>query len=336
MSDVADGKPAVPAPPLQSQLDLELLREKYSYKKFIWGSVVTAIVVALLPPLFQLASAVLEYTKGQRELTINRETAYQNYVKGFMDKAIDQDIELRIRLARYYSSVLEGQYKADWDAYRGLLEGDRERIKASIDMKERELYALMADREENEPDIRELERNLEWAYNEVGYTQRDRSVVVNPRVSEAGAGISSSWIEQNIVLVKVPELIGVTDFPQSGEIRLHRLAVGPFTNAIRDIKAAGLLDRIVEWGGSYANRNVRGTQRLSIHALGLAFDINWKSNRLGAPPIRAGIKGSVEELVPIFRKYGFKWGGESARPEAAHFELVTAPDGETLPKVTDF
>jgi len=335
MGDAADTTAPGSAAP-RTDLELELLKEQYSYRKFIWGSVVTAIVVALLPPLFQLASAVLEYTKGQRELSINRETAYQDYVKGFMDKAIDQDIELRIRLSRYYSSVLEGQYKADWNSYRELLEGDRQKIKVYIDEKERELFALMADREKNEPDIRELERNLEWAYNEVGYTQRDRSVVVNPRISDPGSGIPRNWVDQNIVSVKIPELVGVQGFPSSGEIRLHRLAAEPFANAIRDIKAAGLLDRILEWGGSYVDRTIRGTQRPSAHALGLAFDINYRTNVFRAPALRTGVKGSVEELAPIFKKYGFKWGGEANPPEAAHFELATTPEGDALPKVTDF
>lgn len=315
-----------------SPTELEALKERYSYRKFIWGSVFTAIVVATLPPLFQLASAVLEYSKGQAELNINREAAYQNYVKSFMDKAIDQDIELRIRLAHYFANVLEGQYKIDWQVYEDSLQQDRKAAKTFINENERDLYELMEEKEDNLAEIRELERNLEWAYREVGYAERDRSVVDSPRdAAPAGTGIAKSWIEQNIVAVKVPDLFGIKNFPASGEIRLHRFAVKPFTEAIAEIKSAGLLKKIREWNGSYADRNLIGRRGISLHALGLAFDIN-ASYAPGMGLRRLDAVGGVEDLVAIFQRHGFKWGGEN---DPIHFELVEASSGEILPKPGD-
>jgi hypothetical protein len=249
-----------------------------------------------------------------------------------MDKAIDQDIELRIRLAHYFANVLEGQYKVDWQAYENSLQLDRKTARTFINDNERDLYELMEDKEDNLAEIRELERNLEWAYREVGYAERDRSVVDSPRdTASAGTGIAKSWIEQNIVSVKIPDLIGIKNFPASGEIRLHRLAVKPFTEAIAEIKAAGLLKKIREWNGSYNDRNLIGNRGISRHALGLAFDIN-ASYVPGMGLRRLDAVGGVEDLVPVFERHGFKWGGKN---DPIHFALVEATPGETLPEPGD-
>lgn len=105
------------------QRDLEMAKlvwerdkARLEYKKFLWGAVFTAIVVASIPPSFQLATAVLELVKSnaQRRLDEQNTTAErkakevefrQKYIQSFVDKALEQDIELRIRLAEYFFNV---------------------------------------------------------------------------------------------------------------------------------------------------------------------------------------------------------------------------------------
>ena len=48
----------------------------------------------------------------------------------------------------------------------------------------------------------------------------------------------------------------------------------------------------------------------SNHSFGTAFDINSDTNPQGKKPPAVGQPGSVRELVPIFEKHGFKWGGQ--------------------------
>ncbi len=88
-------------------------------------------------------------------------------------------------------------------------------------------------------------------------------------------------------------------------------------------ESAGLMDRILTWGGSFVPRLVRGGASLSNHACGAAFDINVSWTQLGVQPALAGEKGSVRELVPLANEHGFFWGGHYAkRPDGMHFEIA--------------
>ena len=86
---------------------------------------------------------------------------------------------------------------------------------------------------------------------------------------------------------------------------------------------AGLLDRIISFGGGFEPRFVRGsTTTLSNHSFGSAFDINVAWNERGHRPALVGEKGSVRELVPIAHKWGFWWGGHFSTPDGMHFEVA--------------
>jgi hypothetical protein len=56
---------------------------------------------------------------------------------------------------------------------------------------------------------------------------------------------------------------------------------------------------------------------LSMHAFGLAFDINTSTNQLGT-------QGDMHpRVVEILERWGFEWGGRwRPRPDPMHFELV--------------
>lgn len=79
------------------------------------------------------------------------------------------------------------------------------------------------------------------------------------------------------------------------------------------IQAAGL----DLWGGTYENRPMRGSTKLSTHALGIAFDIDPKRNRLGT-------QGRMQPwVIEIFRRWGFVWGGTFARNDPMHFQACS-------------
>jgi hypothetical protein len=144
------------------------------------------------------------------------------------------------------------------------------------------------------------------------------------RKNKSEIAITNNWIDRNIVLTHIRQLEGVYGAPKDGYIRLHRLAVTPIVNVFDEIEERGLLDRIISFAGSFYPRLVRGSDTvLSNHSWGTAVDLNAPENWLGRQPAKIGQKGCLLELVPIFNKYGFFWGGHyKRRLDGMHFELA--------------
>jgi hypothetical protein len=128
----------------------------------------------------------------------------------------------------------------------------------------------------------------------------------------------SGWSEADVVPVAIPQLAGVAGAPASGSVRFYKGATEDLEAAFKEIEEHGLISDILSWDGAFVPRTVRG--RPSIHAYGLAFDINaqWNSALREAPAV--GEKGSVRRLVPVFEKHGFRWGGNFARGDPTHFQ----------------
>jgi hypothetical protein len=109
------------------RLELERYKAQLGYRKFIWASVVAAITIAAIPPLFQLATAGLEYVKSEAARKMKAQQFRDGYVKDFLNTALHQDIELRIRFAKYFSFV--SSEKDDWKNYLDDLTELRDRKK---------------------------------------------------------------------------------------------------------------------------------------------------------------------------------------------------------------
>jgi hypothetical protein len=94
--------------------------------------------------------------------------------------------------------------------------------------------------------------------------------------------------------------------------------------ALADVAAAGLASAIDvantnTYGGCFAPRYSRISGFLSRHAYAMAIDMNTLSNCQGCTP-RMNC-----DVVRIFRKHGFAWGGNFRRPDGMHFEWVGEP-----------
>lgn len=135
--------------------------------------------------------------------------------------------------------------------------------------------------------------------------------------------ITDDWAQKNIVVVTIPQLKGVPGAGSTGRVQFHAKAAEQMVALWQAWDDAGLVDRVLTWGGSFVPRFMRGTKTLSTHAFGSAFDINVAFNPLGALPALVGKKGSVRELVPLAHKHGFFWGGHfSGRQDGMHFEIA--------------
>jgi hypothetical protein len=79
-------------------------------------------------------------------------------------------------------------------------------------------------------------------------------------------------------------------------------------------------------GGTYYWRKIAGTERLSMHSFGISIDINTKYSHYwrNSKPDKNGLykyKNSIPfEIVEIFEKYGFIWGGKWYHYDTMHFE----------------
>jgi hypothetical protein len=129
--------------------------------------------------------------------------------------------------------------------------------------------------------------------------------------------LADDWENKNIVVVDIPQLknLGVT------KVKINNVAAKALKTAFSEIEEAGLLDRIISYDGSFVARTIRGsTTILSNHSCGLAFDMNATANRIGTSGAPAGTNGSLTDLIPIFERNGFVWGGYFPTPDPMHFE----------------
>lgn len=99
-------------------------------------------------------------------------------------------------------------------------------------------------------------------------------------------------------------------------VRVHTMLVAPVEKVLKEIHKAKLWDKMYTFDGSYAWRQSRGAQRLSTHCWGIALDFNAATNGLGE-------KGDMApEIVEIFERHGWVWGGRWDRPDPMHFQAA--------------
>lgn len=146
--------------------------------------------------------------------------------------------------------------------------------------------------------------------------------------------ILGDWETENIVVVSIPQLIGMVDrqlgaprLMSNGNIRCHRLAAPRILALFSAWETAGFIDRVLYYVGCFNARLKRGTtnpsrKNLSNHSWGSAFDINSEENWLGKPDAIIGARGCLRELVHIANEEGFYWGGHFGNKDGMHFEIA--------------
>lgn len=104
----------------------------------------------------------------------------------------------------------------------------------------------------------------------------------------------------------------------------HVAIVGDLSAALAEVAAAGLASEIDvananTSGGCFGPRYTRTSGYLSRHTYAMALDTNTVSNCLGCRPQMHC------DVVRIFRRHGFAWGGNFRVPDGMHFEWVGSP-----------
>ncbi len=130
-------------------------------------------------------------------------------------------------------------------------------------------------------------------------------------------------IEQSFVADHIVE----ADVPLLGTVRCHRDIVDDLARALDEVARQGHNDWVSpsSYGGCWHPRRISSDgARLSRHAWGIAIDINVDLSMPGLGP------KPPDEVIEIFGRHGFRWGGDFLTPDNHHFEWLGV-DAEQRP-----
>ena len=118
------------------------------------------------------------------------------------------------------------------------------------------------------------------------------------------------WVAANIRTEEVPIL---------GRVTCHRVMLPQLRAVLTEVVQRGLADKIHpdEYAGCYYPRYIGydPAKGLSLHSWGIAVDLNVPGNQRGT------VGEMDREVVKIFKKWGFAWGGDWNYTDPMHFEL---------------
>ena len=117
-----------------------------------------------------------------------------------------------------------------------------------------------------------------------------------------------------MVLWDVPSHLEIGVIPK--KLYCNRAMIAPLTQAFENIIKRGLISQLKTWDGCFNIRKKRGATSQSLHAWGIAIDINAAWNQFGKKPTMSS------ELVKCFTDAGFDWGGTWSKPDGMHFQLA--------------
>jgi hypothetical protein len=172
-------------------------------------------------------------------------------------------------------------------------------------------------------DIAEIER-LVKAVERIAKQQAsvDTPMVTGGSLAEAVGTFSYRWFADGTVQPDrawVAANIRTEHVPILGAVTGHRVLFPQLRGALREVVVRGLAGKIhpEEFGGVYVPRFIGRdpSQGLSLHTWGIAIDLNVPGNQ-------RGVAGEIDrEVVAIFKKWGFAWGGDWAWTDPMHFEM---------------
>jgi hypothetical protein len=140
------------------------------------------------------------------------------------------------------------------------------------------------------------------------------------RVVDGQVIIPPSWFRENLTRVWVPQLSKAGILDEEEGFLFYKDAHRQLLNAFSQVEEEGLLGRITQWCGAYSDRTVAQTSIPSVHALGIAFDVNCRELSFGRF-VDLRQDHELGRIVQIFRQNGFIWGGDFSRPDPMHFQV---------------
>lgn len=126
------------------------------------------------------------------------------------------------------------------------------------------------------------------------------------------SSFENKWMELWVVPFEIHSVINLPI-----KIYSNKIIKEPLIKSFRDLISEGISDELHKWDGCFEPRLQRGSTRISLHAFGLAIDINASSNKQGT-------NGNQSKLfISCFERNGFYWGGRFSglRIDPMHFQI---------------
>lgn len=138
--------------------------------------------------------------------------------------------------------------------------------------------------------------------------------------------VSKKWFSENMVKWTPPYTIYYSDGKRTPlkTIFLHKKVVSVYTAAFTDVKNTFEPKEINDLrlnisGGAFNYRVIRGGNRLSTHAFGIAIDMDPARN----PYPKKWKEGMINrEFCDILMKHGIWWRGHNGDVDAMHFQCA--------------
>ncbi len=112
--------------------------------------------------------------------------------------------------------------------------------------------------------------------------------------------------------------------PILGSVTCNKGMVPQLRAALTEVVDRGLADKIHpgEYAGCYYPRYIARdpSKGLSLHSWGIAVDLNVPGNQRGT------VGEMDRQVVAIFKKWGFAWGGDWNYTDPMHFEMASVVD----------
>jgi D-alanyl-D-alanine carboxypeptidase len=145
-----------------------------------------------------------------------------------------------------------------------------------------------------------------------------RPAELKARFGEPAVGLpyAQDWVRLDPAFLRRQMVTGRV--PLLGAVTCHRRMIPALRSALGELRGRGLghLVEPAEYAGCYAPRRIQPSGTLSLHAWGLAVDLNAASNPLG------GESSQDPRLVRTMERHGFFWGGDFPTvPDPMHFEF---------------
>jgi len=119
--------------------------------------------------------------------------------------------------------------------------------------------------------------------------------------------------ELGMILWDVPPTLEIGVIPK--RLYCNRDMIAPLTTAFSNLISRGFVQELKTFDGCFNIRKKRGLASMSLHAWGLAIDVNASWNGLGVTPVLSA------GFVKCFTDAGFDWGGTWQRKDGMHFQL---------------
>ena len=136
-----------------------------------------------------------------------------------------------------------------------------------------------------------------------------------------------AWERRNMKVWNVPPLIHLAIPQIPSRIYMHRVFIPVAEQWLKALIEAGVSNEIKTFDGCFNIRTKRGAKSLSIHAFGMAIDLNAAHNPLGLSRQQCLLRGLIpftEKFINVSRKYvdcGADW---QTRPDLMHFQIKGA------------